>query len=160
MGATDFIQTAYGKDVQDAYRQAVNRARDQHGSDPYNGTISTTNGVALFNVTAKELKASITAELQKLKSQHSVLSKQKAPDWRWRCLDIRNRQLVLRSIKKHLKADPYCIADALIELDRVTKRGAAGAIEIKGKRARELKDRDGLKGTRQRVFVLFGLAAE
>lgn len=48
MGATDFHVTAFGKDVHEAYRSAVDDALYEHGHDPYNGTISTTSGVHLF----------------------------------------------------------------------------------------------------------------
>jgi hypothetical protein len=45
MGAS-FFRTAYrGKSMSDAYSSAVSDAEEEYGHDPYNGTISTTNGV-------------------------------------------------------------------------------------------------------------------
>lgn len=47
MGACSFYQSAYGKDLQDAYKNAVDEARYEHGHDSYNGTISTTDLIGL-----------------------------------------------------------------------------------------------------------------
>ncbi len=44
MGACTFSQFAYGKTADDAYRNAVEEARREFGTDPYNGTIATTRG--------------------------------------------------------------------------------------------------------------------
>ncbi len=44
MGATTFMITAYGKDISDAYNNAVEDAEYEYGHDSYNGTISTTYG--------------------------------------------------------------------------------------------------------------------
>lgn len=44
MGATDFAIKSRGKSASDAYSRAVDIAEDEYGNDPYNGTISTTNG--------------------------------------------------------------------------------------------------------------------
>lgn len=46
MGAANFTATAYGKmTMQEAYDQLYEQARSEYGSDPYNGSISTTEGV-------------------------------------------------------------------------------------------------------------------
>ena len=44
MGATDFITYQPGADLQAAYREAVAESVSEYGRDPYNGTISTTDG--------------------------------------------------------------------------------------------------------------------
>jgi hypothetical protein len=44
MGACDFFTIAAGKDLLDAYNNAVEQAIFEHGHDSYNGTISTTYG--------------------------------------------------------------------------------------------------------------------
>lgn len=44
MGATDFFTTAAGESVSEAYNRAVREALQEYGNDPYNGTISTTEG--------------------------------------------------------------------------------------------------------------------
>ena len=44
MGATDFSKFYIGKfNPQEAYNQLCDQARSEYGSDPYNGTISTTD---------------------------------------------------------------------------------------------------------------------
>lgn len=46
MGASNFDTTVYtSKSMRDAYADAVEQARYEFGAEPYNGTISTTNGV-------------------------------------------------------------------------------------------------------------------
>lgn len=47
MGACDFTTISYGKDLKDAFNNAVENARYEHGHDSYNGTISTTSLVGL-----------------------------------------------------------------------------------------------------------------
>jgi hypothetical protein len=44
-------------------------------------------------------------------------------------------------------------------LDVLSKRSCR-CVEIKGSKAKELKERNGLKGTRQKPFYFFGWAAE
>jgi len=45
MGASTFQCIASGDSLQDAYQNAVQSAVYSHGHEPYNGTISTTEGV-------------------------------------------------------------------------------------------------------------------
>ena len=45
MGATQFTDSQNGWSMNEAYKNAVNDANEEHGSDSYNGTISTTSGV-------------------------------------------------------------------------------------------------------------------
>lgn len=50
MGASDFHLVVRGNnDLNEAYSRACEDARYEHGSDGYNGTISTTNGVSLVH---------------------------------------------------------------------------------------------------------------
>ena len=66
MGASSFTMYAKGKNLSDAYERAVENATREYGDDPYNGTISTTNGVTdvtqSFKRSKKELYAFIDAE--------------------------------------------------------------------------------------------------
>ena len=48
MGAHNFTAIDYGRTAQEAYERATSQATREHGTDPYNGTISTTNGFHLF----------------------------------------------------------------------------------------------------------------
>jgi hypothetical protein len=52
MGATNFIWTVAAKSAQEAYKKAVTEAKEMYGSDPYNGTISTTDGFRMFTTGA------------------------------------------------------------------------------------------------------------
>jgi hypothetical protein len=45
MGACSFTTSSYGKSISEAYSNAVADAVHEYGTDTYNGTISTTNGV-------------------------------------------------------------------------------------------------------------------
>jgi len=59
MGAQTFICSASGNSIQDAYKNAVENAIYSYGHEPYNGTISTTEGVVdrtdrLENLTAAQ----------------------------------------------------------------------------------------------------------
>lgn len=44
MGATNYVTRAKGRTMDEAFRNAVNEAEHEHGHDPYNGTISTSQG--------------------------------------------------------------------------------------------------------------------
>ena len=48
MGAHDFIAYGYGKNPDEAYKDAVEGALWDFGHDPYNGTISTTDGFVMI----------------------------------------------------------------------------------------------------------------
>lgn len=47
MGATDFSIVSWGVDALSAYESARQAATAEYGTDPYNGTISTTHGFVL-----------------------------------------------------------------------------------------------------------------
>ena len=48
MGAIIFQTGSRKTDVNEAYRECVERARQEHGSDPYSGTIATTHGFTVI----------------------------------------------------------------------------------------------------------------
>ena len=50
MGAGFFVDYSDGKDAKDAYSKAVKKAEIQYGNDPYNSTISTTDGFFMITV--------------------------------------------------------------------------------------------------------------
>jgi len=49
MGATDFHNVVKADTAEEAYRIIVDDARSEFGSDPYNGTISTTHGFRMVS---------------------------------------------------------------------------------------------------------------
>jgi len=56
MGATNFILSVKAKSAQEAYKKAVTEATEEYGFDPYNGTISTTNGFRMFTTSASDVR--------------------------------------------------------------------------------------------------------
>ena len=48
MGAHNFEATAFGATPQEAYEEAVQDSLFEYGHNPYNGTISTTNGFVMI----------------------------------------------------------------------------------------------------------------
>lgn len=63
MGAESYILQAIAESPEEAYKGLVEEARDEYGYDPYNGTISTTDGFEMAypsynpkNVTKKSIK--------------------------------------------------------------------------------------------------------
>lgn len=68
MGGIDFRTRSRGKSVTEAYSKAVEISEDEHGRDPYNGTISTTDNVQdvtkEYQTSGKDLDVFIQAKLQ------------------------------------------------------------------------------------------------
>jgi len=167
MGACEFIQTAVGKDLQDAYRGAVERAEFECGHDSYNGTISTTHGVALVREDFAALRARLAREVEAAKSavrRAKAARKGLRGDERWRAScaveDAEARLADVRDAKKALKRDAFSMARALLLLGEAEKWGSALAIELTGKAARVVKANKATKTRGLRAFVLFGMAAE
>ncbi len=52
MGASNISVVSYGKSAKEAYDDAVAQAEFEYGHDPYNGTISTTEGFTMRPLTA------------------------------------------------------------------------------------------------------------
>ncbi len=48
MGAHNFHDSSYGESPKEAYDDAVSNALFEYGHNPYNGTISTTNGFVVI----------------------------------------------------------------------------------------------------------------
>ena len=57
MGSTNFDQYAKGTDYRALYRQLVDQATSEFGTDAYNGSISTTSGVMLDTTTPMTIEA-------------------------------------------------------------------------------------------------------
>lgn len=70
MGASFFRTTYRGKSLKDAYSDAVEDAESEYGHDPYNGTISTTNGAIdktrEYKASGKSLNDYIDSQMDKL----------------------------------------------------------------------------------------------
>lgn len=60
MGACEFFNRGYGRSMKEVYSKLVEQAEDEHGHDPYNGTISTTTGC--YDITNKWLESKKTID--------------------------------------------------------------------------------------------------
>jgi hypothetical protein len=110
MGACDFTTVGIGKDLKDAYRNAVHEALDYYGhQEGYSGTISTTSCP---------------------ESPEPIRFK------KWDTLNA----YIEKNVWKVEKWDCKCI-------------------ELKGKMLKDYKDKHGLKRTRKKVYVFYGVAA-
>jgi hypothetical protein len=67
MGSHTFQQTIGGKKMtaEEGYRELVDNALHEYGHDPYNGTISTTNGFVLVEQGRKQLETAMRDELNR-----------------------------------------------------------------------------------------------
>lgn len=76
MGASFFRTNYRGKSLKDAYNDAVEDAEQEYGNDPYNGTISTTNGVIdktrEYKTSGKSLNDFIESQMDKLSKRDCV----------------------------------------------------------------------------------------
>lgn len=77
MGATNFIDIKWTDDsLQGAYLHAVDEAYAEHGSAPYNGTISTTNGLTSSPPLRKGIPVSAVSRTTK---EHVVFASTQVP---------------------------------------------------------------------------------
>ena len=65
MGACSFRDSARGKNMSEAYKNACHEAVSEYGNDSYNGTISTTSGVTDLTNEFKRSKLSINEFIEK-----------------------------------------------------------------------------------------------
>jgi hypothetical protein len=160
MGGTDFEDYAFGKTVRDAYDAAVKSAIWEYGHDPYNGTISTTDGF----VEIKCPKGLTSQEFQWI-----------ATDARWgeglptemppvRCkFDSeweRNRYLAYRkTVKKYLALSPS--DKALVKKGSdFEKWGPCIALELPDKEQRHWRaQQPACKGKHGKFYLFYGVAA-
>jgi hypothetical protein len=67
MGAHKFETTAFGKTVEEAYIHACNEATWGCGHDPYNGTISTTQGFVVITPKPRRQTWKVVKEYMNIK---------------------------------------------------------------------------------------------
>lgn len=84
MGAMSFYDTATGTTPQEAFNALVTEAIEQYGSDPYNGTISTTD---LSRRTPTVIAKNYTASAEK-KGYKYVEENHFGEKWTSHCLDL------------------------------------------------------------------------
>jgi len=110
MGAHNFEIHANGHDMADAYDRAWRQAKDEYGYDPYNGTISTTNGyLDLDHLFPKGTKATTKVKLA----------------------DFANTYMPEYDTKGYKKLSPLhrSIVDMILK-QRIEKRGPCGGVSL------------------------------
>lgn len=137
MGATNFFDVAFGKDAQDAYKNAVEQAVWDHGHESYSGTIKEKGGFRLVTPTFK-------------------IDPSKLEQWcgNWLCTDNSGKFVYQKKIPKKYRAFVESVAGIYDD-----KWGPALCIEITGKRAKEYKVHNNLVGKHGKVFAFMGMAS-
>lgn len=132
MTTIPFTLLQLGDNAETAYREACEEAGKGD-----NGTISTTKGFKMFNVTAKELKADLFKLIQEKKKKAAKTKNN---------LILKDEIKDLIIAKNRIEAKwSETLAEALILLGRVKKYGPAGCIEINSR-------------YKSRTFLFFGWA--
>jgi hypothetical protein len=170
MGATTFRTTSLGRDVGDAYRQAVDHARWESGHGGYTGTIAEKSGYVLYEIPqgvrcSASRFADLVNEAAYLAETNDLTEDLEYYRSRLTKTEIRKREA---EIRKEEKLRNRFFASLNPALARVVKEaapvyddkwGPAVAIEVKGKDAVEVKKYAGRKGTHDRVFLFCGYAS-
>ena len=131
MGANTFLDFSYGKNMDEAFRRAVDQAQWEYGHGGYTGTIAEKYDC----VDAGQLPARMSARrVEQAFSDFSVAG------------------TLPRTPSIRTLVETYGAAYD-------DKWGPAVGFEVGGKTAKEYKARHGLTGTRNRVYVFMGWAS-
>jgi hypothetical protein len=157
MGACSFSEVQFGKSAQDAYDKAVKQALYEYGHDPYNGTISTTNGIQQValpaSLTPDEFELLIWENRDGAIAPMPVRRKFKA-EWE-RKWYLQKRKAVVKFYKLPA-AEQQRILNIYPE-----KWGAALCYVLPPKEQRKYREMySGYKGKHGKFYQFFGLAAE
>lgn len=139
MGAAEFSEILVGKDLSKLFSEAVDQAQYEHGLGGYTGTIAEKHGYVDCGALPPRLSVS---SLMNLIWEYQ--------EWGWR-EEPRGANPVPESWRDFVKRVAEIYDD---------KWGPAAAIEITGAKAAEIKARRGRKGTRDRVWLVMGMASE
>jgi hypothetical protein len=172
MGAHDFSDTAFGKNITDAYANARREAEYQYGHDPYSGTIATTSGV----IDVSEILAPFSAKRRDVIAYSWGGVEEYDPNDQWQTKPKRGGYSKLVTVppqpgSREYRTKQYIVpreirpaeAPALARLaEMVEKWGPALGYEVTGTLATEIKARHYANGKAPRgtkVYRFFGLAA-
>lgn len=172
MGAHDFSDTGFGKDIADAYRATCEQAAYEYGHEPYSGTIATTSGVidvsgilAPFSAKRRDVIAYSWGGVEEYDPNNEWQTKPKRGGYSKLVAvppqpgsgDYRTRQYI---VPKDIRPAEV---PALVKLaGMVEKWGPALGYEVTGKAATEAKRQSYYNGKAPRgtkVFRFFGIAA-
>lgn len=168
MGANDFETTALGRTPGEAFDAAHAEALYMDGHGGYTGTIAEKPGFTFFGTVPPRWKSedyvrAIWARGAQLRDARDERAER---DWAKRTGTTypTPKRLPLTTWEKRERALLKRLATAGLNVDRAAdlvedKWGPAVCIEVVGAEAARMKERRGRKGTRDRVFVFFGLAS-
>lgn len=146
MGAYGFDYVLVGKDLQSAVRQASESDRHEYGHDAYTGDIGQKYGAALMGSAGG-------GSINKIRSDFWAASWAVLREADGEKLSAKDRNLLARMRKNFRNFDRFVrLADDKWASEVV-------AIEVTGKAKTETKIRHGRKGTRDSVWIVFGMAA-
>jgi hypothetical protein len=172
MGAVDFQTHALGKDVGEAFREAVSYARYMHGHGGYSGTIAEKGDYVLITLPPRVTEAKFLKWLQEFswachseyaKESLKRLESQRAPRGQGESYRKRKAQLrkQIKDAERTLAKLPQQHLPLLGRAARIfdDKWGPALAFEVTGTEASKVKAYNGKKGSRLKVFCFCGLAS-
>ena len=156
MGADTFQTISFGPNATEAFRNAQEEARYEHGHHGYTGTIAEKDGFELLalppRVTARKflgwLEAYETAAWATQEAQQAFSSDPRRKDAAKRAAAARK---AFPAKHEALLARAYRIHD--------DKWGPALALELTGAEKTKMKARYGRKGARGRAFIFAGFAS-
>jgi len=162
MGACDFAVTIFGKDAEEAFRSATQQARYEHGHGGYTGTIA--EKTSFHFVDLKRLGMTLDQYFKAMNAAQALTyaeydakpngSKRTKREQSKRDTAVRRARTKFDRLAKD---KGYSIRQAFaISND---KWGPAICVEVTGKRAKEHRERYGLKGRKGGVFHFFGMAS-
>lgn len=157
MGADTFYTEATGKTAQEAFQNAIDQARWEHGHGGYSGTIAEKGGRGFLLITdsGKDIRLRIKETIKKTKDKLKNLKKAPGTDEEWKRRDLEEELFDLKHALKNFppKPTPRNIAHALVSMEdrRIDdKWGPAGCIDMTPK----------LTGKRKpKHFLFFGWAS-
>lgn len=171
MGATTFQTYGFGKDLQDAFRQAREDAAWEYGHGGYTGTIAEKPSAVLFALPPRVkpqkyiewIDMLTEGDTSYIKEELARLKRTRAKPGQGEAMRKRRAELA-KEIKRAERELAKIPAQFLPDVRRAAgvyedKWGSAVAFEINGTDGRRLKERHGLKGTRKRVFLFCGWAS-
>lgn len=171
MGASDFTQTGFGRDVREAFIKARDQAAWEYGHGGYTGTLAEKSEYVLLELPPRVnldrflnwVQAAEYGEPEWERERLAYLEQNRAPRGQgqnWRKEKARLKESIRHSERELAKipAQHLSLVQRAAAIWR-DKWGPALAIELRGEAAVKAKKRAGLGGTRQKVFVFAGLAS-
>lgn len=132
MGACDFETRGFGKTAQDAFNEAVDRARYEHGHGGYTGTIAEKSEFVELRKKPFEVWREFKTKIAECKAKEIAARKERAkpiPDGQWRVCDdpehfsyrVRRLEAAYKRFREAPKGEPIqralALAAALATLD-------------------------------------------